>query len=88
MSQTHACAERALETHIGQALRLQRRLRGLGQAEVAAAVSISVADLERYESGSAGLPAADLWRLSVVLETPVSEFVAGFDRPSTQAREA
>ncbi len=53
-------------------VRFARRIAGLSQRELAAAVGSRVSQVRRYESGEAAISAATLLRIAVALDVPVA----------------
>jgi transcriptional regulator with XRE-family HTH domain len=72
----------AIDLHIGQRLRERRRSLGLGQPEVADAVGVRFQQIQKYECGEDRISASRLWRLCMVLKTPVSYFYEGLELTS------
>ncbi len=68
-----------IDTHLGRVLRSRRRIVGMTQGQLAAAVGIRFQQVQKYECGANRMSAGRLYELSRVLEFPVSEFFAGFE---------
>lgn len=65
---------------VGRALRRRRRLLGLTQAQVAAAVGVRFQQIQKYECAGNRLSVAMLWKLAGVLDVDVGYFFAGLPR--------
>ncbi len=52
-------------------LRFARRLGGMSQRQLAAAISVSAAQVRRYETGAGSISAAMLLRIAVALDVPL-----------------
>lgn len=69
-----------VDVHVGNKIRLRRRLLGLTQAHVADQVGISFQQLQKYESGANRVGASRLYQLAGVLGVAPSAFFRGLDR--------
>jgi len=78
-----------IDLHLGKRLRRRRRLLGLTQQQLAAAVGVRFQQIQKYECGANRISAARLWQLSEALEVPVSYFYDGLSGgPGPMRREA
>jgi transcriptional regulator with XRE-family HTH domain len=68
-----------IDLHLGKRLRRRRRLLGLTQQQLAAAVGIRFQQVQKYECGSNRISASRLWQLAAALEVPVGYFYDGLD---------
>ncbi|MGP1345514.1 MAG: helix-turn-helix domain-containing protein [Phycisphaerales bacterium] len=68
-------AERAVDLRIGQRLRTARRARGLSQSALAAELSITFQQLQKYESAANRISASRLVSIGIALEVPVGYFL-------------
>lgn len=66
-----------IDLHLGRRLRRRRRLLGLTQQQLAAAIGIRFQQIQKYECGANRISAARLWQLAEALEIPVSYFYDG-----------
>ena len=66
-----------IDLHLGKRLRRRRRLLGLTQQQLAAAVGIRFQQIQKYECGANRISAARLWQLSEALNVPVGYFYDG-----------
>jgi len=70
-----------IDSHIGRRLRARRRALGLSQAQLAAQLEFTAAQVNRYEHGKTRLSAAGLWRAAETLRVAPSYFFDGLDGP-------
>jgi transcriptional regulator with XRE-family HTH domain len=63
-----------VDVHVGQRLRLRRKLAGLSQTELGEKIGVTFQQLQKYESGANRISASRLFDLSRVLDVPVSYF--------------
>ena len=68
-----------VDIHVGNKIRLRRRLLGLSQTDVANQVGISFQQLQKYESGANRVGASRLYQLAGVLGVAPSAFFRGLD---------
>jgi transcriptional regulator with XRE-family HTH domain len=73
-----------IDFHLGKRLRRRRRLLGLTQQQLAAAVGVRFQQIQKYECGANRISAARLWSLAEALEVSVGYFYDGL----TQAARA
>lgn len=66
-----------VDRHIGGRLRRRRKLMGMAQHQLAAALGVRFQQIQKYESGANRLSASRLWRLTQVLEVPIGYFFEG-----------
>ena len=71
--------------HIGTRLRRRRRLLGLTQAELGAAVGVRFQQIQKYECAANGISAGRLWRLAIELGVTADYFFVGLERPPAEA---
>ena len=70
---------RPVDLHIGRKLRLRRQILALTQTELAAPLSISYQQLQKYETGANRISASRLYQIALVLGVPVQYFFEGAD---------
>jgi len=58
----------------------RRKGLGLTQRDVAAAIDVSYAQIQKYESGANAMSASRLWQMSIALDVPVSYFFDGVEK--------
>ena len=68
-----------VDVHVGNKIRLRRRLLGMSQSAVSGAVGISFQQLQKYESGANRVGASRLYQLAGVLGVAPSAFFRGLD---------
>jgi transcriptional regulator with XRE-family HTH domain len=66
-----------VDAHVGQQVRRRRNFLGLSQSDVAAALSVTFQQVQKYERGTSRLSASRLLQLSELLRVPVAYFFAG-----------
>ena len=74
-----------VDVHVGQRLRLRRKLAGLSQTELGEKIGVTFQQLQKYESGANRTSASRLFDLSRVLDVPVSYF---FDEMTENVSDA
>lgn len=77
-----------IDLHLGRRVRRRRRLLGLTQQNLAAAVGIRFQQIQKYECGANRITAARLWQLAEALESPVSYFYDGLEEAIERKVEA
>lgn len=68
-----------VDLHVGDRLRLKRRLTGVTQDDLANAIGVSAQQLRKYESGQNRVSAASLYRIAAQLGVPMAYFFEGFE---------
>lgn len=68
-----------IDRHMGERVRMRRRLLGLTQKQLADRVGIRFQQIHKYESGLNRMSASRLYEIATALEAPVSEFYEGLD---------
>lgn len=63
-----------LDVHIGSRIRLRRKILGLSQQQLGAALGITFQQLQKYERGVNRVTASRLWDLARVLDVPIGFF--------------
>lgn len=66
-----------IDIHVGQKLRLLRKVEGRTQSMVASGLGISFQQVQKYEKGTSRIAAGRLYRLATLLEVPVAYFYDG-----------
>ena len=66
-----------VDRHVGQAVRLRRKLRGVSQQALAERLGITFQQVQKYETGANRISASTLHGIAQVLEVPVSAFFDG-----------
>lgn len=67
----------AIDVEVGSRIRLQRKVKGMTQQALAAALGITFQQVQKYEKGSNRVGANALSDIAQALEVPVSYFFAG-----------
>jgi transcriptional regulator with XRE-family HTH domain len=63
-----------VDVHVGKRVRIRRRLLDLSQADLGDAIGLTFQQVQKYERGANRISASVLFRLSEVLDVPVSFF--------------
>lgn len=63
-----------IDVHVGARVRLRRTLLGMSQEKLGEAIGLTFQQVQKYERGMNRISASKLWRLSNVLDVPVSYF--------------
>lgn len=73
---------RVADTYVGHRLRQRRMLLGMSQESVAAAIGLTLQQIQKYENGTNRVGASRLWDLAQVLGCDVAFFFEGLDENS------
>ncbi|MBJ7409384.1 MAG: helix-turn-helix transcriptional regulator [Phenylobacterium sp.] len=76
-----------IDVHVGLRVRLRRKSLGLSQQSLAEALDLTFQQVQKYERGANRISASTLFRISQVLEVPVSYFFDGLYDPANVAGE-
>ena len=68
-----------VDVHVGSRIRLRRSLLGMSQEKLGEAIGLTFQQVQKYERGMNRVSASKLWKLSTVLDVPVSYFFDGLD---------
>lgn len=71
----------SVDAHVGQRVRMRRTLLGVSQEKLGEAIGLTFQQVQKYERGSNRISAGTLYRLSQVLDVPVSFFFDCYDAP-------
>jgi len=71
----------SVDAHVGQRVRMRRTLLGYSQERLGEAIGLTFQQVQKYERGSNRISAGTLYRLSQVLDVPVSFFFDAYDDP-------
>ena len=74
-----------VDLHVGQRIRLRRKLAGASQSQVADALGLTFQQLQKYERGTNRISASKLQALALHLQTPISWFFEGMEDPAAQS---
>ena len=72
-----------IDVHVGNRVRQRRTQMGMSQAALGEALGLTFQQVQKYEHGVNRISASRLWRLTQVLDVPVSFFFD--DAPQDQA---
>lgn len=76
----------SVDAHVGQRVRMRRTLLGYSQERLGEAIGLTFQQVQKYERGSNRISAGTLYRLSQVLDVPVSFFFDSYDDPHAKPR--
>jgi transcriptional regulator with XRE-family HTH domain len=68
-----------VDVQVGSRVRLRRKMLGLSQEKLAAAIGLTFQQVQKYERGANRIGASKLYELSRVLDVPVSFFFDDID---------
>ncbi|GLQ20773.1 transcriptional regulator [Algimonas porphyrae] len=66
-----------VDVHVGARVRLRRQVMKMSQEKLGDQLGVTFQQVQKYERGTNRVGASRLWRLSQVLEVPVSYFFEG-----------
>ena len=75
-----------IDVHVGHRVRLRRTQMGMSQTALGEAFGLTFQQVQKYERGTNRISASKLWKLTQVLDVPVSFFFD--DMPADQAGPA
>lgn len=64
----------SVDSHVGQRVRIRRTILGMSQEKLGEAIGLTFQQVQKYERGANRISAGTLYRLSQVLNIPVSYF--------------
>ena len=78
-----------VDLHVGTRVRLRRQILKMSQEKLGDQLGVTFQQVQKYERGANRVGASRLWRMSQVLDVPVSFFYDGLseDMPSTEFGE-
>jgi transcriptional regulator with XRE-family HTH domain len=77
-----------VDAHVGDRIRMRRRILGLTQQELADALGLTFQQIQKYERGANRVSASKLFALASELKAPVSYFFEGLAEPCEAGGEA
>lgn len=78
----------SVDAHVGQRVRMRRTLLGYSQERLGEAIGLTFQQVQKYERGSNRISAGTLYRLSQVLDVPVSFFFDSYDDPHARTSDS
>ena len=75
----------AMDTHLGIRLRQRRRLVGLTQKQLGAALGVRFQQVHKYECGESRISASRLWAVALILGVPMEYFFEGLETSRPRA---
>jgi transcriptional regulator with XRE-family HTH domain len=79
-----AKASTPVDVHIGQRLRMRRKLLGMSQEQLSDRVGVTFQQVQKYEKGTNRISASRLFGIAQVLSVPVSYFFEGLATSETE----
>ncbi len=76
---------RRVDRHVGERIRERRTLLGLTQEQLAATLSISYQQIQKYETGANRVSAGRLFEIAKELDCNVAQFFEGLEPDQEQA---
>jgi transcriptional regulator with XRE-family HTH domain len=78
-----------VDLHVGTRVRLRRQVLKMSQEKLGDQLGVTFQQVQKYERGANRVGASRLWRMSQVLDVPVSFFYDGLgeDMPATEFGE-
>ena len=77
-----------VDLHVGTRVRLRRQILKMSQEKLGNALGVTFQQVQKYERGANRVGASRLWRMSEVLDVPVSFFYEGLTESSAQGEFA
>lgn len=72
-----------VDVHVGQRIRVRRKLQGLSQTELATACKVTFQQVQKYERGYNRVSASKLYEIAQALDAPLNFFFEGL--PDTRS---
>ena len=85
---TPSAAFDPVDVHVGSRVRLRRTLLGMSQGKLGEAIGLTFQQIQKYERGANRISASTLYRLSQVLDVPVSFFFDGMPPSAASTSDA
>ena len=70
-----------MDAHVGDRIRLRRRILGLTQQQLADALDLTFQQVQKYERGANRVSASKLFGIAEILQVPVGYFFEGLADP-------
>lgn len=71
----------AVDTHVGERVRMRRKLLGVSQDQLADNLGLTFQQVQKYERGANRISASKLFRIAEILNVEVSYFFDGLPDP-------
>lgn len=78
----------SIDAHVGQRIRLRRTLLGMSQTQLGQAINLTFQQIQKYERGTNRVSAGMLFRISQVLDVPVSFFFDCYEGEGSECAPA
>lgn len=76
-----------IDVHVGQRVRLRRRMLGMSQERLAAQLGLTFQQVQKYERGANRISASKLFEIGRTLNVVVGFFYEGLDDPGAPDRD-
>lgn len=76
-----------IDVHVGQRVRLRRRMLGMSQERLAAQLGLTFQQVQKYERGTNRISASKLFEIGRTLNVVVGFFYEGLDDPGAPDRD-
>ena len=73
-----------VDIHVGTRVRLRRQLLKMSQEKLGDQLGVTFQQVQKYERGTNRVGASRLWRMSQVMDVPVSFFYEGLETEDTK----
>lgn len=72
-----------IDVHVGQRVRLRRKMMGISQERLAEGLGLTFQQVQKYERGANRISASKLYQIARVLQVPTGFFFEGLDDPAS-----
>src|ERR1700679_3443460 len=73
-----------VDLHVGARIRLRRRMQGVSQEKLAAALGLTFQQVQKYERGANRVSASKLYEIASALRAPIAYFFDGLADPVSE----
>ena len=74
-----------VDTHVGSRIRVRRQVLKMSQEKLGDRLGVTFQQVQKYERGANRVGASRLWKMSRVLDVPISFFFDGLEGADTDA---
>ena len=75
-----------IDLHVGARIRLKRKMAGISQIDLAAALGVTFQQVQKYEAGTNRISASKLHATATLLKAPIVWFFDGLDAQNPEPR--
>ncbi len=86
--QTEGRRPNPIDLHVGGRVRIRRKILGVSQDQLAAALGLTFQQVQKYERGSNRVSASKLYQIATTLQVPISFFFEGLADPADETLDA